>query len=120
MKSEIQRAAEIDRLIHEPSRLMIVAILYAGGQADFLYLLRQTGLSKGNLSNHLSRLEEAGYIEIEKAFKGKVPQTLLSLTQEGVSAFEDYRSQLKDLVEALHNGQAQAPGKLTPENQFGS
>jgi DNA-binding MarR family transcriptional regulator len=101
MSSEIQRATAIDRLIHEPSRMMIMAILYAGGQADFLYLLHETGLTKGNLSTHLTRLEQGGYVHIEKMFRGKVPQTLLSLTPEGRSAFETYRKQLKLLADAL-------------------
>ena len=101
MSSEIQRATAIDRLIHEPSRMMIMAILYTAGQADFLYLLRETGLTKGNLSTHLTRLEQGSYVRIEKGFRGKVPQTLLSLTPEGRSAFETYRKQLKLLADAL-------------------
>ena len=101
MSGDIQRAAAIDRLIHEPSRMMIMAILYAGGQADFLYLLRETGLTRGNLSTHLSRLEQGGYVRIEKVFRGKVPQTLLSLLPAGKSAFETYRKQLKLLADAL-------------------
>lgn len=101
MSNEIQRATAVDRLIHEPSRMMITAILYAAGQADFLFLLRETGLTKGNLSAHLARLEQGGYIRIEKAFRGKIPQTLLSLTPEGRSAFEAYRKQLKLLADAL-------------------
>lgn len=113
MNSEIQRAAEIDRLIHEPSRMMIVAILYAAGQADFLYLLGETGLTKGNLSNHLARLEQGDYIRIEKSFRGKVPQTLLSLTPEGKSAFETYRKQLKLIVDALHKSEQEPKGKLS-------
>ena len=118
MNSKIQRAAEIDRLIHEPSRMMIMTILYAIGQADFLYLQRETGLTKGNLSNHLARLEQAGYIRVEKTFQGKVPQTLLNLTPQGKSAFESYRKELKLLVEALHNSEQAPKGKLSLENQF--
>ena len=101
MSSEIQRASAIDRLIHEPSRMMIMAILFAAGQADFLYLLRETGLTKGNLSTHLSRLEQGGYVHIEKGFRGKIPQTLLNLTPEGRSAFETYRKQLRLLADSL-------------------
>ena len=101
MRSEIQHATAIDRLIHEPSRMMIMAILYAGEQASFLYLQRETGLTKGNLSTHLARLEQGGYVQVEKSFRGKVPQTLLNLTPEGKSAFEIYRKQLKLLAEAL-------------------
>lgn len=105
MRSEIQNANAIDRLIHEPSRMMIMAILYAGEQASFLYLQRETGLTKGNLSNHIARLEQGGYLRVEKSFRGKVPQTLLSLTPEGRSAFEIYRKQLKLLAEALPAGE---------------
>jgi DNA-binding MarR family transcriptional regulator len=117
MSSEIQRAAEIDRLIHEPSRMMIMTILYAAGQADFLYLQHQTGLTRGNLSNHLARLEQGDYIQIEKTFRGKVPQTLLSLTPQGKSAFETYRKQMILLVDALHASEQEPEGKLSLENQ---
>ena len=108
MSSEIQRATAVDRLIHEPSRMLIMAILYAGGQVSFLYLLRETGLTKGNLSTHLNRLELGGYICIEKSFRGKVPQTLLSLTPEGRTAFEIYRKQLKHLADTLPIGGQEA------------
>ena len=118
MNSEIQRAAEIDRLIHEPSRMMIMTILYAAGQADFLYLQHQTGLTRGNLSNHLARLEQGDYIQIEKTFRGKVPQTVLRLTPQGKTAFETYRKQMKQLVEALNASEGEPQGKLSPENQF--
>ncbi len=101
MIAEINFAAGVDRLIHEPSRMMIMAVLVAAGQADFLYLLRETGLTKGNLSTHLGRLEQGGYVHIEKIFRGKVPQTLLTLTPEGKSAFAAYRKQLKKLAETL-------------------
>jgi len=99
--TETLRTTAIDRLIHEPSRMQIMAILYAGEQVSFLYLLHETELTKGNLSNHLSRLEQGGYIHIEKSFRGKVPQTLLSITPEGRSAFEIYRKQLRLLADAL-------------------
>ena len=101
MQNEIQRANTLDRLIHEPSRMMIMAILYAAEQASFLYLQRETGLTKGNLSAHLARLEQGGYLRIEKSFQGKIPQTLLCLTPEGRAAFEAYRKQLKRLADAL-------------------
>jgi len=101
MGSELRSMAGLDRLIHEPARLMIMAILYAVDSADFIYLLRETGLTKGNLSAHLSRLEEAGYIRIEKTFRGKVPQTICSQTDVGRRAFEEYRARLKRAVDAL-------------------
>lgn len=91
----------VDRLLHEPARLMIVTILYPLEQSDFLYLLRETGLTKGNLSAHLIKLEEAGYIEIEKTFRGKVPMTLIKLTPSGRTAFMDYRNKLKEIMEQI-------------------
>ena len=91
--------AEVDRIIHEPARLMIAAILYAVDSADFLYLQRETGLTKGNLSSHLSKLEEAGYLTIEKTYQGKIPLTICCLTPAGRAAFENYRKQIKMFVD---------------------
>ena len=90
-----QETAHLDRLIHEPARLAILAVLYGVKEADFLYLLRMTGLSKGNLSAHLSKLEEAGYVEIEKRFLGKKPNTLCRLTPAGRKAFEQHIAWMK-------------------------
>lgn len=95
---DLRALAGIDRVIHEPARLVIVALLYAGESADFLYLLRETNLTKGNLSAHLARLEEVGYIAIEKTFRGKVPRTICRLTESGRAAFRDYRAWLKRAV----------------------
>ena len=97
MNQQIRSIADLDRVIHEPGRLMIAALLFAVEQADFLYLLHETGMNKGTLSSHISRLEEAGYVEVEKTYRGKVPQTLLRLTTEGRKAFEQYRRNLKAL-----------------------
>jgi DNA-binding transcriptional ArsR family regulator len=83
MKPEMREMTEVDRLIHEPARLMLVSLLFAVEQVDFLYLLHETGLTKGNLSSHLTKLEEAGYVEIEKTYRGKVPLTLISLSKKG-------------------------------------
>ena len=93
--------ADLDRLVHEPARLAIMAVLYSVERADFLYLLHCTGLTKGNLSGHLMRLEEAGYIQIEKSFRGKLPQTTCTLTTAGRNAFETYRQRLRQAVDAL-------------------
>lgn len=95
-----QSHLEVDRVIHEPARLLIVTILAAADQADFLYLLNASGLTKGNLSAHLSRLEASGYITIEKSFRGKVPQTICQLTDEGRKAFETYRKQINRLMKS--------------------
>jgi DNA-binding transcriptional ArsR family regulator len=95
MNPQIQSISELDRVIHEPGRLMIAALLFAVEKADFLYLLHETGMNKGTLSSHLSRLEEAGYVEVKKTYRGKVPLTLLHLTAAGRKAFEEYRRKLK-------------------------
>jgi DNA-binding transcriptional ArsR family regulator len=99
MSNDLRSLSDVDRLIHEPSRSIILAILSAVESADFLYLQRETGLTKGNLSVHLSKLEEAGYVSIEKTYRGKVPLTLCRMTDTGRKAFETYRKQLKQFVE---------------------
>ena len=78
--------AALDKLIHESARLVIMTALEACESADFLYLQRVTGLSGGNLSSHLSKLEEAELLKIEKRFVGKKPNTLVTLTDEGRAA----------------------------------
>ena len=94
----IQAIAGLDRLVHEPARLMILAVLAAADSADFNFLLHQTGLTRGNLSSHLSRLEEAGYVDVTKEFVDKVPRTLLRLTEAGRTAFAAYR---RDMLHVL-------------------
>ena len=98
LRDELQPISEINRLVHEPGRLMILAVLYVVEGADFLFLRRQTDLTKGNLSSHLAKLEEAGYVSIRKEFVGKIPRTLLSLTEQGRKAFESYR---QNMLQAL-------------------
>lgn len=93
--------ANIDRLIHEPARLMIMAVLYVVDSADFTFLMRQTGLTWGNLSSHMSKLEEAGYIAIEKEFKGRKPHTMLHLTEEGREAFRVYRQSMMQVFKDI-------------------
>jgi DNA-binding MarR family transcriptional regulator len=78
--------------------MMVVALLAAVEECDFLYLLKQTGLNKGNLSSHLSKLEEAGYVQIKKTYRGKVPQTILRLARPGREAFDAYRKALNAAV----------------------
>jgi len=95
MNSQMQTLADLDRLIHEPGRLMIVSLLYAVDQADFLYLQHESGINKGTLSSHISKLEDAGYVEVLKTYRGKVPQTLLSLTKLGRQSFKEYRKKLR-------------------------
>jgi DNA-binding transcriptional ArsR family regulator len=95
MSAKIQRLGEIDRVIHEPARLMIVALLAAVEEADFQYVRRATGLTQGNLSAHLSKLEEAGYIAIEKTFRGKYPLTICRLTERGREVVDNYRKVIR-------------------------
>ena len=80
--------AAVDRLIHEPSRLAILSALLACAEADFQYLLTVTGLTKGNLSSHLSKLEAGGLVAVEKGYQGKIPCTRARLTAEGRARVE--------------------------------
>jgi DNA-binding MarR family transcriptional regulator len=98
---ELATFAEIDRLVHEPARLMLMAVLYVIDSADFTFLMNQTGMTWGNLSAHMSKLEEAGYLEVEKTFKGKRPNTMLRLTQQGRAAFQAYRQKMKQVLNEL-------------------
>lgn len=98
---DLERLTDIDRLIHEPSRLVILALLSIVKSADFLFVLNQTGLTRGNLSAHMSKLEEAGYVEVTKEFVEKTPRTLLRLTDEGRTAFEAYRHHMIDTLGKL-------------------
>ena len=88
----------IDKNVHESARLMIIAVLSAVAEADFLYLLQATGLTKGNLPSHLSRLEAAGFIQIEKTFVGKTTRTVCRPTEEGRDALETYRQQMRAVL----------------------
>lgn len=90
-----------DRLIHEPGRLAILIVLNAVEEADFLFLRDQTGLTKGNLSSHTAKLETAGYIEIEKAFVGKIPRTVYRLTDTGAGALQEYRDHMAGVLDRL-------------------
>lgn len=98
---DLRDLTALDRLIHEPARLMILALLFPAEGADFLFLLRQSGLTKGNLSSHLAKLEAAGYVEIVKGYHGKIPHTLLRLTDDGRAAYKRYRSQLRRTFDLL-------------------
>jgi DNA-binding MarR family transcriptional regulator len=99
--ANLSALAEVDRLIHEPARLAVIALLYVVESADFIFLMNQTGLTWGNLSAHMSKLEEAGYIEVVKTFKGKRPNTMLRLTQAGRVAFQTYRQKMKRVLDGL-------------------
>ena len=93
--------SEVDRVIHEPARLTILALLSGAKEADFLFLTRETGLTKGNLSSHLMKLEESGYVEIEKTFRGKIPLTLVRMTSKGRAALQTYRKTMNGLLRQI-------------------
>jgi DNA-binding MarR family transcriptional regulator len=105
MTPDLQALATLDRVIHEPARLMIMTVLFAVKEADFLYLQRECGLTQGNLSSHLAKLEAAEYVLIEKMFKGKYPLTVCSLTSKGRAAFEEYAQKIR-IVSVPQNGEA--------------
>mgnify|MGYP001237833851 CR=1 FL=1 len=98
---DISALNDIDRLVHEPARLMLLAVLYVVESADFTFLMNQTGMTWGNLSAHMSKLEEAGYLEVEKSFKGRRPNTMLRLTPQGRQAFSDYRRKMLKALDDL-------------------
>lgn len=97
----IQSLNDLDRTIHEPARLMLMAFLYVVEAGDYAYLMSETGLTWGNLGAHLNKLEEAGYIEIEKGYKGKRPNSMAHLTPAGRAAFQAYRQSLKQALDSL-------------------
>ena len=88
----------IDKEIHEPSRLIILSYLFVVKNADLIFFKRKTNLSWGNLSSHASKLENAGYIKIEKEFRGKKPVTILEITDEGRQAFKAYKNIIKGVL----------------------
>jgi DNA-binding transcriptional ArsR family regulator len=100
-KADLSQLLDIDKTIHEPARLIIIAYLAVVESADFIFLMAQTGLTQGNLSFHLSKLEESGYVAIKKKFVGKRPQTLLSLTDKGNKNLKDYLKTMKSIIDGL-------------------
>jgi DNA-binding transcriptional ArsR family regulator len=88
----------IDKLVHEPARLVILSYLAFATSADFVFLMNETGLTKGNLSSHMSKLEDAGYVEVRKQFVGKIPQTQYSLTTVGRDAYNAYRDKMNGII----------------------
>jgi len=88
----------LDRLVHEPARLLLMSNLAIVDEADFVYLSARTGLTAGNISSHMTRLQDADYVRIEKSFAGKRPRTTYALTSKGRSAFERYRRQVEALL----------------------
>jgi DNA-binding MarR family transcriptional regulator len=101
IEPELHLLADIDQVIHAPARLMVLTYLYVVESTDYVFLLRLTGLTWGNLSTHLSKLEEAGYVAITKEFKGKKPHTTISLTKQGRTAFREYKKSLQQVLNDL-------------------
>jgi DNA-binding MarR family transcriptional regulator len=95
----------LDPVIHSQVRLAVVSILASATRAEFNFLKKATGTTDGNLSTHLARLEEAGYVEIEKSFQGKKPVTTCVLTEKGRAAFEEYLRALESYLPRPRGGE---------------
>ncbi len=93
--------ATLDKIMHEPARLSIAACLYVVESADFVFLQSQTGMTGGNLSSHLKKLDEAGYLSIEKSFDDSRPKTTLALTKAGRAAFDGYVKTISAMLNAI-------------------
>ncbi len=100
-KQGLEPLEEIDSLIHSPTRLKILVYLYMVENMDYVYLKRVTDLTWGNLSKHLTRLEEAGYVATEKTFENKKPKTTIWLTKSGREAFQNYKESLLKIFDGL-------------------
>ena len=90
MKDAFQRLLELDRVVHEPARLAILTVLSSAETVEFKFMERVTRLTKGNLNSHATKLEAAGYLEVIKSFRGKMPVTTFRLTAKGRAALERY------------------------------
>jgi DNA-binding transcriptional ArsR family regulator len=99
MRADLEGFLTLDRVVHEPARLVILTVLAQAEEVEFKFLEAVSGLTKGNLSSHIGKLEEAGYLVVKKFFRGKVPATSLKITRAGRSALKKYREQLN---QALH------------------
>lgn len=97
----LRELLDVDRTIHEPARLAILAHLMAVESADFLYLRRVTGLTAGNISSHLSRLEEQGLVSVKKEFQGRRPRTLVRLSAAGRRALQRYVRTMASALEVI-------------------
>lgn len=93
--------SELDRTIHEPARLRILTILSGVDVSDFNFLFSTLGLTKGNLSSHMDKLEKAGFVEVRKSFNGRVPHTEFVITEAGRTALNDYWREI-DAIRSLH------------------
>lgn len=94
---------EVDGFLHEPVRLRLMAFLSVLKKADFVYLLRHSGLTRGNLSVQMTKLSDAGLVDIEKSFVNNRPRTVYALTRKGRSALAAYKAEMTALLETLPN-----------------
>ncbi|MGQ0802073.1 MAG: transcriptional regulator [Pseudomarimonas sp.] len=100
-EQHVASVLQIDRLIHEPARLLILSILAGAESVEFGFVEALSGLSKGNLSSHLGKLESAGLVESVKSFRGKRPLTTLYLTANGRIALSNYRQSLTTVIAGI-------------------
>jgi DNA-binding MarR family transcriptional regulator len=114
-KPDLGDLAEVDRLVHEPARLMILMVLYTVEFADFTFLTTITRLTDGNLSSHLSKLESADYVEIEKGYAGKKPRTRIRLTEVGRKSVDAYRSTMSQALQYLVDWTVETDGDAKNE-----
>ena len=98
---DLRPLADIDQVIHAPARLMMLTYLYVVESVDYVFLMRLTGLTWGNLSTHLAKLEEAGYVVITKGYQGKKPHTTIHLSRQGRAAFRQYKRSLQKVLDDL-------------------
>ena len=103
-RAGIDALLDIDPIIHAPARLSVLTYLYVVDSSDFVFLRNMTGLTWGNLSAHLSKLEDAGYVVIEKEFRGKKPHTMIRLSDSGRAAFLTYRENMTRALADLPEG----------------
>jgi DNA-binding transcriptional ArsR family regulator len=95
LPAPLQQLLALDRIVHEPARLVILTILSSAEEVEFKFLETATGMSKGNLSSHTAKLEDAGFVTVKKDFRGKIPVTSFKITAEGKKALEAYWAALK-------------------------
>ncbi len=93
----------INKIVHEPGRLLILAHLDVVESLDFVFLMNSMGMSQGNLSSHISKLETVEYVRVEKEFFNKRPRTIISITSEGEHAFHEYLEIMQKLVNLIQD-----------------
>jgi DNA-binding MarR family transcriptional regulator len=98
MRADLESVLNLDRTVHEPARLVILTVLAEAEDVEFRFLENVSQLTRGNLSSHISKLEAAGYLEVRKSFRGKVPLTTLKITRSGRTALKTYREQLSHIL----------------------